>query len=179
MKTRKLGTIEVSEIGVGCMGFSHGYGAIPPEEESIAAIRAAYDAGCTFFDTAEVYGAQLYSPGHNERLLGKAVGGFRDKVVLATKFRFGADHPATAGEAEAFIRAHLAESMRNLRTDVVDLYYLQRGVVAIPRSSNPAHIAENLAVLDFELTPAEMAIVSGLDKNRRNFHKNDPESFPW
>lgn len=126
MKTRKLGTIEVSEIGVGCMGFSHGYGAIPPEEESIAAIRAAYDAGCTFFDTAEVYGAQLYSPGHNERLLGKAVGGFRDKVVLATKFRFGAAHPATAGEAEAFIRAHLAESMRNLRTDVVDLYYLHR-----------------------------------------------------
>ena len=61
MKTRKLGNIEVSEIGMGCMAFSHGYGAIPSREYAIEAIRNAYDHGCTFFDTAELYGNVLYS----------------------------------------------------------------------------------------------------------------------
>ena len=126
MKTRRLGQIEVSEIGIGCMGFSHGYGQIPTGEYSIDAVRAAYDFGCTFFDTAEGYGAQLYSPGHNERLLGKAVKEFRDKVVLATKFHFMGKAPQGGTALETFIRTHLAESMRNLQTDVIDLYYLHR-----------------------------------------------------
>ena len=126
MKKRKLGNIEVSEIGIGCMGFSHGYGEIPTGEYSIDAIRAAYDFGCTFFDTAEGYGAQLYSPGHNERLLGKAVKDFRNEVVLATKFHFMGNPPRGGTALETFIRTHLAGSMRNLLTDVVDLYYLHR-----------------------------------------------------
>lgn len=126
MKSRNLGNITVSEIGMGCMGLSHGYGDIPSEEYSVDAIRKAYDFGCTFFDTAEGYGAQLYGPGHNEKMLGKAVKGFRRDVVLATKFHFMNHAPLGADEVEHFIREHLAESMRNLQTDYVDLYYLHR-----------------------------------------------------
>lgn len=126
MKTRKLGNLIVSEIGIGCMGFSHGYGDIPTEEYSIKAIQKAYDAGCTFFDTAETYGSALYGSGHNEKLLGKAVESFRDKVVLATKFHFHGDTPAGKIEIEKYIRTHLQKSMENLRTDYVDLYYLHR-----------------------------------------------------
>ena len=81
MTTRKLAQFEVSSVGIGCMGFSHGYGALPPEEESIRLMRKAFDMGCTLFDTAEVYG-----PFVNETLVGKAVKPFRDKIVLTTKF---------------------------------------------------------------------------------------------
>ena len=81
MTTRKLASFEVSSVGFGCMGFSHGYGALPPEEESIRLMRKAFDMGCTLFDTAEVYG-----PFVNETLVGKAVQPFRDKIVLTTKF---------------------------------------------------------------------------------------------
>lgn len=126
MKTRFLRDIKVSEIGMGCMGLSHGYGEIPDEAYSIAAIQKAYDFGCTFFDTAEGYGAQLYTPGHNERILGKAVKDFRDKVVLATKFHFMGDKPKGDDEIEAYMRRHLSKSLENLKTNYVDLYYLHR-----------------------------------------------------
>ena len=82
MKKRKLRDLTVSAIGMGCMGFSHGYGACPPESESIRLMRSAYeDYGCTFFDTAEVYAAY-----ENEILVGKALKPIRDKIILATKF---------------------------------------------------------------------------------------------
>ena len=68
MEKRKIGSLEVSAIGTGCMGFSHGYGQIPDEDYSVEAIRKAYAYGCNFFDTAEVYGMQLYYPGHNEQM---------------------------------------------------------------------------------------------------------------
>lgn len=67
MKTRKIGTLTVSEVGMGCMAFSHGYGQIPPEKYSIEAIQNAYRHGCTFFDTAEIYSPNLSGTGHNER----------------------------------------------------------------------------------------------------------------
>ena len=73
MKTRLLGDIEVSEIGMGCMAFSHGYGKIPEESYSIEAIRGAYKHGCNFFDTAEIYSPNLMGRGHNERIVGKAL----------------------------------------------------------------------------------------------------------
>ena len=73
MKKRMLRDIEVSEIGMGCMAFSHGYGQIPNESYSIEAIRNAFRHGCTFFDTAEVYSPGLSGIGHNERIVGKAV----------------------------------------------------------------------------------------------------------
>ena len=88
MEKRFLRNLEVSPIGMGCMGFSHGYGEIPEENYSIEAIQKAYDFGCTFFDTAEGY-APDRSPenkGHNEKILGKATKNFREKIVLATKF---------------------------------------------------------------------------------------------
>ena len=87
MDKRKLGQLEVSPIGMGCMGFSHGYGQVPPEAYTIEAIRGAYDYGCTHFDTAEAYGKEQFYAGHNEELVGKAIEPFRKKVVLATKFK--------------------------------------------------------------------------------------------
>ena len=125
MKIRKLGEIAVSEIGMGCMGLSHGYGDIPTEDYSITAIQKAFDYGCTFFDTAEGYGSQLYGEGHNEKLLGRAVKSFRQKVVLATKFHFHGDVPSEK-ELTGYIRGHLEKSLKNLQTDYVDLYYLHR-----------------------------------------------------
>lgn len=123
MKTRFLRDIEVSEVGMGCMAFSHGYGKIPLEEYSIEAIRGAYSHGCTFFDTAEVYSPNLSGIGHNERIVGKALAGVRDNVVIATKFflRVG-----PSGNVYKTIRKHLEGSMERLQTDWVDLYYLHR-----------------------------------------------------
>lgn len=126
MQTRTLRELEVSEIGIGCMGFSHGYGTAPDRDYSIQAIRMAFDYGCTFFDTAESYGTQQFYPGHNEQLVGEAVQSFRDKVVLATKLHFRKETPKSQQEVEQTIRQHLQQSLRNLRTDYVDLYYLHR-----------------------------------------------------
>lgn len=133
MNTRTLGTLTVSEIGMGCMGLSHGYGEIPNHDYSIEAIRRAYDAECTFFDTAEAYGPNLApeNRGHNERLVGEAVEPFRNKVVLATKLHLDTTEVAQAG-LEATIRAHLAASLERLRTDHVELYYLHRVNTQIP-----------------------------------------------
>ena len=85
---RKLRDLEVSAIGYGAMGLSHGYGAIPSHEESIRLIQEAYKDGYTFFDTAEVYGN-----GHNELLIGEALEKVRDKVILSTKFMFTGCRP--------------------------------------------------------------------------------------
>lgn len=123
MKTRFLRDIEVSEVGMGCMAFSHGYGKIPPEEYSIEAIQGAYGHGCTFFDTAEVYSPNLSGIGHNERIVGKALAGVRDDVVIATKLflRVG-----PLGNVYKTIRKHLEGSMERLQTDWIDIYYLHR-----------------------------------------------------
>ena len=85
MKMRKLHNLTVSEVGMGCMAFSHGYGQIPSEQYSIEAIRNGYDHGCTFFDTAEVYSPGLSGIGHNELIVGKALRDVRENVVIATK----------------------------------------------------------------------------------------------
>lgn len=132
MKTRKIGNLEVPPIGIGCMGFSHGYGSVPDEDYAIEAIQKAYDFGCTFFDTAEVYGKEMFYPGHNEQLLGKAVELFRDKVILATKFHLSAEEAEKAADLYDPIRRHLDASMKNLKTDYVDLYYLHRVNELIP-----------------------------------------------
>ena len=127
MKKRKIKDLTVSEIGMGCMGFSHGYGQIPDENYSIEAIRKAYDFGCTFFDTADVYGPNLEPKnfGHNEKLLGKAIKDFRNNIVLATKLHILTDEVKSAGVYKT-LRHHLEESMKRLQTDYVDLYYLHR-----------------------------------------------------
>lgn len=125
MEKRKLRNLEVSPIGMGCMGFSHGYGEAPEREYSIAAIRKAADFGCTFFDTAEAYGKQQFYPGHNEEIVGEALEPFRKNIVLATKLHLPTEEAQQNG-LYATISRHLQESMKRLRTDYVDLYYLHR-----------------------------------------------------
>ena len=123
MKTRMLRDIEVSEVGMGCMAFSHGYGQIPDEQYSIEAIQNAYQHGCTFFDTAEVYSPGLSGIGHNERIVGKALNDVRENAVIATKLFL---HVGPGGSVYKTVRSHLEASMERLQTNYVDLYYLHR-----------------------------------------------------
>ena len=125
MNKRYLGNIEVSDIGMGCMAFSHGYGQIPSEQYSIEAIRDAYYNGCTFFDTAEVYSPNLAGIGHNELIVGKALKDFRNNVVIATKL-FLRSSEVVNGDVYSAIKRHLLASMKRLQTNMVDLYYLHR-----------------------------------------------------
>ncbi|MDE6185078.1 MAG: aldo/keto reductase, partial [Lachnospiraceae bacterium] len=126
MKTRQLGDLTVSEVGMGCMAFSHGYGKIPPEQYSIDAIRNAYRHGCTLFDTAEIYSPNLAGIGHNERIVGKALKDVRKGVALATKLFLDSSEARTEGSVYRAVRRHLEDSMDRLQTDMVDLYYLHR-----------------------------------------------------
>ena len=127
MKLRQLRNLTVSEIGMGCMGFSHGYGNIPEENYSISALRKAYDYGCNFFDTAEAYGPNLLpeNRGHNECLLGKALSDVRSKVVIATKLHMSTEEAIEKGIYHT-MKEHLTASMERIRTDYIDLYYLHR-----------------------------------------------------
>jgi aryl-alcohol dehydrogenase-like predicted oxidoreductase len=130
MKKRTLGKsgLEVSELGLGCMGLSFAYGTAPSETEAIALIQRAYELGVTFFDTAEAY-----SQGGNETIVGKAVKSFRDKVVIATKFGF-LDGDATKGvdSHPKRIREVAENSLRHLQTDVIDLFYQHRVDPKVP-----------------------------------------------
>jgi aryl-alcohol dehydrogenase-like predicted oxidoreductase len=127
MQKRKLGNsgLEVSALGLGCMGMSFGFGPPADKQEMISLIHIAVDRGVTFFDTAEVYG-----PFTNEELVGEALAPFRKQVVIATKFGFKLD-PATGKQAGLDSRpAHIKEvaetSLKRLRTDVIDLFYQHR-----------------------------------------------------
>ncbi len=121
---RTLGNskLEVSALGLGCMGLSFGYGPATDEKQAINLIRAAYEAGVTFFDTAECYG-----PFTNEELVGKAVSTFRDKIVIATKFGFqDGDSQKGLDSSPARIRIVADASLKRLRTDYIDLFYQHR-----------------------------------------------------
>lgn len=130
MKKRFLGKsgLEVSELGLGCMGLTFGYGPATSETDAIALIQKGYDLGITFFDTAEAY-----SQGLNEQYLGKAVKPFRDKVVLATKFGFkeGDSHKGLDSHPER-IKKVVENSLKYLQTDVIDLLYQHRVDPNIP-----------------------------------------------
>jgi aryl-alcohol dehydrogenase-like predicted oxidoreductase len=125
MRTRTLGRLQVSAVGLGAMGFSHGYGPGVGADEAIDLMRKAFDLGCTFYDTAEVY-----SNGDNEELVGRALAPIRDQVVIATKFHL--DGELTADEVGAQIRAHLDASLTRLDVDHVELYYQHRVSDSIP-----------------------------------------------
>src|SRR5450432_1357594 len=128
MQKRKLGksNLEVSALGLGCMGMSFGYGPAGDKQEMISVIRAAVHQGVTFFDTAEVYG-----PFTNEELVGEALAPFRSHVVIATKFGWEAN-PAEGGRWTALnsrpehIKQAVEGSLKRLKTDVIDLYYQHR-----------------------------------------------------
>ena len=130
MKTRQLGTsgLEVSELGFGCMGLSHGYGPATNENDAIALIQKAYDSGITFFDTAEVYGQ-----GANEQLVGKALRHVRDKVIIATKFGFKNGRNTDGLDSRPDRIRQVAEnSLRYLQTDFIDLFYQHRVDLNVP-----------------------------------------------
>src|SRR5437879_1535328 len=127
MKTRKIGTLEVSEMGFGCMSISANYGAAADKTQGIEVIRAAHEKGVTFFDTAEVYG-----PYTNEELVGEALAPFRDKVVIATKFGFDNENGGTLNSQPKHIRKVVEESLKRLRTDRIDLYYQHRVDPKVP-----------------------------------------------
>ncbi|KQO32154.1 aldehyde oxidase [Flavobacterium sp. Leaf82] len=123
MKTRILGTqgLEVSALGLGCMGLSYAYGSVIEKQQAIKIIREAYEQGITFFDTAEAYGIA------NEELVGEAIKPFRKEVVIATKFGFkGGDATKGLDSRPENIRAVAEESLRRLNTDVIDLFYQHR-----------------------------------------------------
>ena len=126
MNKRRLGNLEVSALGLGCMGMSASYGRIPDKQEMISLLRAAVDRGITFFDTAEVYG-----PFTNEQLVGEALSTVRNKVVIATKFGFKLDPTGQRTWLGVDSRPeHIKEvadaSLKRLQTDYIDLFYQHR-----------------------------------------------------
>ena len=130
MQKRMLGKsgLETSALGFGCMGLSFGFGPAMEKNEAIKVIRAAYDGGVTFFDTAEAYG-----PFTNEELVGEALGPIRDKVVIATKFGFenGVPSQGTNSKPER-IRLVAESALKRLNTDVIDLFYQHRVDPKVP-----------------------------------------------
>src|ERR1051326_8976515 len=124
MKKRKLGNsgLEVSALGLGCMGLSFAYTPAPSKQEGVNSLQAAFDAGVTFFDTAEAYG-----PYTNEELLGEALAPFRKEIVIATKFGFK-DGKAGSGmdSSPKNIKAVAEAALKRLKTDYIDLFYQHR-----------------------------------------------------
>lgn len=160
-----LGKLEVSALGLGCMGFSQSYPPFPEKKDSIAAIRKAVDLGVTFFDTAEVYG-----PYTNEELVGEALAPVRDKVVIATKFGWDIPNDGSTNGARAFgldsrpaaIRKAVEGSLRRLRTDRIDLYYQHRVDPNVPMEEVAETVSQLIRegkVLHFGLSEAKADII--------------------
>lgn len=143
MQKRILGNqgLEVSELGLGCMGLSFGYGIPTEKSEAIKLLRTAYEKGITFFDTAECYG-----PFTNEELLGEALKPFRKEVVIATKFGFQ-DGDSTKGldSSPARIRKVVEESLKRLQTDYIDLFYQHRVDPNVPMEEVAGTVKELIA----------------------------------
>ncbi|MFH9869609.1 aldo/keto reductase [Streptomyces lydicus] len=136
--TRKLGELEVSAQGLGCMGMSHGYGE-SDDKQSIATLNRALDLGVSLLDTSDFYGA-----GHNEELIGRAIAGRRDEVVLATKFGFAnvLGQPTTIRGDAAYVRQACDASLRRLGADHIDLYYQHRVDPEVPIEETVGAMAE-------------------------------------
>jgi aryl-alcohol dehydrogenase-like predicted oxidoreductase len=143
MQHTTLGTLDVSRIGLGAMGMSGVYGAATDEDESIRTIRRALDLGVTLIDTAEIYG-----PYHNEQLVGRAIKGRRDEVVLATKFGMvshAGGGPGNLDSSPANIRTAIEGSLSRLGTDHVDLYYQHRVDPKTPIEDTVGTLADLIA----------------------------------
>jgi aryl-alcohol dehydrogenase-like predicted oxidoreductase len=152
MKTRKLGKLEVSELGAGCMSISANYGPPADAKQGIKVIRAAHENGATFFDTAEVYG-----PYTNEDLVGEALGPIRDQVAIATKFGFDIENGGILNSQPKHIRKVVEDSLKRLRTDHIDLYYQHRVDPQVPIEDVAATIKDLIRegkVLHFGLSEA-------------------------
>ena len=127
MKKRKLGNLEVSELGAGCMSIMANYGPPADRNQGIDVIREAYEKGVAFFDTAEVYG-----PYTDEELVGEALSPFRDKVAIATKFGFDMEAGGSLNSQPKHIRKVVEQSLKRLKTDRIDLYYQHRVDPKVP-----------------------------------------------
>ena len=171
MQKRKLGksNLEVSALGLGCMGLSFGYGPAVDKKDGITLIRAAVERGVTFFDTAEVYG-----PYTNEELVGEALAPFRDQVVIATKFGFKID-ASTGKQAGLYSRPeHIKEvaeaSLKRLRSGVIDLFYQHRVDPNVPIEDVAGAVKELIQqgkVMHFGLSEAGVQTI-------RRAHKVQP-----
>src|SRR3978361_785782 len=145
MRESQLGELTVSALGLGCMGMSQSYGVRGADDESIATVHASIEAGCTFLDTADVYGE-----GANEQLVGQALAGRRDQVVLATKFglqwpRGGGAMPTGVNGSPEYARSAIDASLQRLGVDHVDLWYLHRKDPAVPIEETVGAMAEQVA----------------------------------
>ena len=161
MQTRKLGNsgLEVSAIGLGCMGMSFGYGTIADEKEMIALIRSAIESGVTFFDTAEVYGPYI-----NEQLVGKALEPFKGKVAIATKFGFNFQEGVSTGlnSRPENIKKVAEESLKRLRMEAIDLFYQHRVDPSVPIEEVAGAVKELITegkVKHFGLSEAGVKII--------------------
>ena len=165
MQKRKLGTLEVSALGLGCMGFSQSYPPFPDKRDSIATIRKAVELGVTFFDTAEVYG-----PYSNEEIVGEALEPCRDQVIIATKFGYNIPPNSSAYADKAFgldsrptaIRKAVEGSLKRLRTDHIDLYYQHRVDPNVPIEDVAGTVRDLIQegkVLHFGLSEAKADII--------------------
>ena len=160
MQKRKLGNLEVSAIGFGCISISANYGPAADRNLGIEVIRAAHEKGVTFFDTAEVYG-----PYTNEELVGEALAPFRDKIVIATKFGFDNENGGALHSQPKHIRKVVVE-VDAVRSDALNTTAAQISLawllaqnpwlVPIPGTRNINHLNENLGAIDVQLTPAEL-----------------------
>ena len=152
MKTRKLGDLEVSAVGLGCMGMSHGFGPAADRKEMIALIRRAVELGVTMFDTAECYGPYL-----NEELVGEALAPFRGGVKIATKFGIQVvDGKQVQDSRPEVIRQSVEGSLKRLKVEAIDLYYQHRGDPDVP--------AEEVAGAVKELVDAGKVLHWGLSE---------------
>jgi aryl-alcohol dehydrogenase-like predicted oxidoreductase len=153
MKTRKLGKLEASELGSGCMSISANYGAPAPRDQGIKVIRAAHEKGVTFFDTAEVYG-----PYTNEELVGEALAPFRDRVHIATKFGFNLEGSGGGlNSRPEHIKKVTEASLKRLKTDRIDLFYQHRVDPKVPIEEVAAAVKDLIKegkVLHFGLSEA-------------------------
>ena len=177
MKTRTLGTdLTVSAVGLGCMGFSHAYGAPKEKNEAIRSIRAAYDLGYTMFDTAETYGTAA-DPHENEKLVGEALKDVRNGVQIVTKFgvRFdetsaAVNKPLIPDSRPETIRASLEGSLRRLGTDHIDLYFQHR----MDPNVEPKAVAQVMADLIREGKITHWGISEVTEDYLRRAHKVCP-----
>ena len=142
MDTRQLGRsgLEVSALGLGCMGLTSSYGSPPDRTQMIALVRAAVDRGVTFFDTAEVYG-----PFINEELVGEALAPVRDRVVIATKFGFRIGGDGGVDSRPQHIREVAEASLKRLQTDTIDLFYQHRVDPSVPIEEVAGAVADLIA----------------------------------
>jgi aryl-alcohol dehydrogenase-like predicted oxidoreductase len=161
MQTRTLGKsgLQVSALGLGCMGLSASYGLPTEKQQAIALIRAAFDQGVTLFDTAEIYG-----PYANEELVGEALAPIRDKVSIATKFGFAIENGKQTGvnSQPEHIRQAVEGSLQRLKIDVIDLLYQHRVDPKVPIEDVAATVKDLIAegkVKHFGLSEASVATV--------------------